>query len=136
MQVKSSFRKLSLLLHPDKLRQLAHLVSRPEAAFQSLQAAHEVLADERQRALYDLDLELRGTPRKPSPYQAQAQQQRQRPQRHRQRQRHGQKGRAEAWGRAPEYDIFASLSDELSSWTGGRLGQRRRAGSASGFPFG
>lgn len=123
-EVRSSFRKLSLLLHPDKLRQLAHLVSKPEAAFQSLQAAHEVLADERLRALYDLDLELRGTPRKPTPYQAQAQQQRQRPQR--QRQRHGQKGRAEAWGRAPEYDIFASLSDALSSWTGGRLG----------FPFG
>ena len=36
------------------------------------QAAHEVLADERQRALYDLDLELRGTPRKPTPYQVQA----------------------------------------------------------------
>ena len=54
-EVKGAFRRLARLLHPDKLGAVrAQLRKQPEAAFQKLQEAHEVLTDDRKRATYDL----------------------------------------------------------------------------------
>ena len=53
-EVKGAFRRLARLLHPDKLGALRARLKQPEAAFQRLQEAHEVLSDDRKRTTYDL----------------------------------------------------------------------------------
>ena len=53
-QIKAAFRRLARLLHPDKLGAVRSQLKQPEAAFQRLQEAHEVLSDDGKRATYDL----------------------------------------------------------------------------------
>ena len=55
-RARARARALTLTLTLTLTLALTLQVSKPEAAFQRLQAAHEVLVDERQRALYDRDL--------------------------------------------------------------------------------
>jgi len=107
-EVKSAFRKLSLLLHPDKLTALPrHTGAKPEAAFQRLQAAHEVLLDEKQRARYDIDLELRGRQRGGQAYYSQ-------------HAAGAQQARPPAYDTFTSYDTFASFRADFER----RHGQR------------
>jgi len=101
-EVKAAFRRLSLLLHPDKIRALGRqsLPGSLEAAFQRLQAAHEVLVDEKQRALYDMQRHAGGGhPSYGAPHQPPRQ--------------------------APTYDAFASMRFDFERGRAGRPGGYR-----------